>query len=89
MVYHTNKELFKQGFIIGSGYSIAVGLTFSMAELACYVYDTVKTYMNDIKELKQRKVVEELQINENVKELEQNVVEDLQVNNTISSNKSS
>ena len=70
MVYYTNKQLFRDGFMLGVGYSIAVGLTFSTATLACYVYETVKTHMNDVKELKQRKVVAELQINDNIKELE-------------------
>ena len=33
---------------------IAVGLTISTTVLACYVYDTVKMHMNDVKELKEK-----------------------------------
>ena len=59
MVYYTNKQLFKQGLMFGFGYSIAVGLTISTTVLACYVYDTVKMHMNDVKELKEKIVVKE------------------------------
>ena len=45
---------FKQGFMFGFGYSIAVGLTISTTVLVCYVYDTVKMHMNDVKELKEK-----------------------------------
>ena len=64
MVYYTNKQLLKQAFLLVFGYSITIELTISTTSLACYVYDTVKMHVNDVKELKQ-KVVEDLQINFN------------------------
>ena len=45
---------FQQGFMLGFGYSIAVGLTISRTVLVCYVYDTVQMHMNDVKELKEK-----------------------------------
>ena len=54
MVYYTNKQMFQHGFMFGFGYSIAVTLTISTTVLGCYVYDTVKMHMNDVKELKEK-----------------------------------
>ena len=42
MVYYVNNQLLKQGFMLGFGYSNAIGLIISTTALACYVYDTVK-----------------------------------------------
>ena len=75
IVYHTNKQLLKEGFILGFGYSIAVGLTISTIILSCYVYETVKMHMNnDVKELKEK--------NDRKKKKENKVeeVEDLEIN---------
>ena len=71
--------------MLGFGYSIAIELTISTTSLACYVYDTVKMHMNDVKELKQE-VVEDLQIYANAKESKKKVVEDLQINDNATTN---
>ena len=47
---NSKSSQFHQGFMLGFGYSIAVGLTISTTVLVCYVYDTVQMHMNDVKE---------------------------------------
>ena len=51
---NSKSSQFQEGFMLGFGYSIAVGLTISTTVLVCYVYDTVQMHMNDVKELKEK-----------------------------------